>query len=510
MWLFRQALNLEKEVIHSLENSKAPFVYFVLTFFFAATLRNFLEVLLERTIFSLSSFIHAYLSYTALAMSLILLFYMITRTDVLKIAKTIFPSFIILNLAPLLDLILSLGRGYIITYMHPGAHHDLVLRFFTFFGDFSGSGITPGMRIEIALALLMSFGYFYLKGSSLFKSLFYTFLTYALIFWYCAVPFLVKGLSSLARLGCEPLNLSSLNSFYLLIIFLTGIFLVYFARKDMFRLIIRDVRLFRLLHYELMFVIGLVLGIKYNMFNLDCNNIYYFMFIPISIAFAWLYSVVVNNIEDYEIDKVSNKGRPLVSSKISLRAYEKLRWPFLFAALFYSIIIDFKAFFIILLFIGNYFLYSAPPLRLKRVPFFSKLFISVNSLVLVMLGFMLVTGSLYKFSKLIVAFFLIGLTAVVNFIDIKDYEGDKKAGIKTLPVILGLKKSKFIIGLFFMLAYFSISLIVEEFYMLITFFIFGFVQFCLINKKDYNEKYVFLVYLLSVMIFIIHLWIFGV
>ena len=37
-------LDLGKRVINYLENSKIPFIYYILTFFFAITLRNFLEI----------------------------------------------------------------------------------------------------------------------------------------------------------------------------------------------------------------------------------------------------------------------------------------------------------------------------------------------------------------------------------------------------------------------------------------------------------------------------------
>lgn len=509
MGLFKKIFDLERQVIISLENSKLPLVYFILTFFFAVTLRNFLERFLEHNPFSPQGYMHAYLSYIALVISLTLLLYITTKTKIHKIIKVVFPAFFVLNLAPLLDFVLSCGKRYVITYMFPDKHPNVVLRFFTFFGDFTGKGITPGMRIEIAIALLAVFGYFYLKNSNVFKSLFYTSLTYVLIFWYCAIPFLTKWLLWPIGLECK-LGTALLTDFYLFILLFLGILVAYFLHKGMFKAVVKDIRLLRLAHYELMFVLGLVLGIRYGVFSINCGNIMHVVFIPVSIAFAWIYSVVTNNIEDYEIDRVSNKNRPLASSEVSLKDYKKLAWPFLFAALFYSAMVGLEAFLAVLLFIGNYFLYSIPPLRLKRVPFFSKLFISINSLILVMLGFTFVTGSVHDFPKLVVAIFLVGFTTVINFIDIKDYAGDKKAGIKTLPVILGLKKSKLVIGLFFLLAYSSTILIFKEKYMFVTFFLFGLTQFYLLNKKSYNENPVFLVYLLSLIISIMYLWTSGV
>jgi len=85
---------------------------------------------------------------------------------------------------------------------------------------------------------------------------------------------------------------------------------------------------------------------------------------------------------------------------------------------------------------------------------------------------------------------------VIQFIDIKDYEGDKKEGIKTLPVVLGLKKSKRLIGAFFVLTYLSVYLVVKEKVLLIPLFVLGCIQYFLVNRKKYHERWVFIAYLL--------------
>ncbi len=502
--MIKRIISLERNIISSLENSRIPFIYFIFTFLFAATLRNFLEIFSSKASMQFEVFTHYYLSYAALAMTLILLFYILTRTDILKIAKIILPSFIIIILAPLLDLILSLGKGHIITYLLPGKHNNLILRYFTFFGNFTGMGITPGMKIEIAIILLASFTYFYIKNSKLIKSFLFTILTYTLIFGYCASPFLMKKILEIMGLEYESSNLLFIN-FYLLFIFLIGVILMYLKYKNFFKIIIKDVRPFRLLHFELMFALGLILGINYSVFNLTAANIFHFIFIPISIAFAWVHCVISNNIEDYNIDKISNRERPLIKYKINTALYRKISWFLLLVSLIYAIAVNYQTFFIILLFAGNYFLYSMYPLRLKRVLLLSKLLISFNSLILVILGFITVSALIHDFPKIIIAIFLIGLTSIINFIDIKDYKGDKKAGIKTLPVVLGLKKGKFAIGIFFILAYLSICFIIREIYIVVSFFLLGIIQFFLINKRNYKESDIFFIYLVSITILFFYL-----
>jgi len=494
-----------RKIINSLENSKIPFIYFILTFIFVISLRNFIELFSDsdKSQISFAEFFHYDISYIALAMVIIILLYFFIKKDILKITRIVLTSFLILLIVPIIDLIWSFGKGLNMAYMMPGYHSNLMQRFFTFFGDFSGLGITPGIRIEIIIVLLGVFFYIYINSSRIIKSLLAVLFAYPICFFYLAAPFLAKGLLEIFGLTYKHSD-SLMTNFFLLVILFAGIFIAYILNKKYFKLIIKDIRPFRLLHFELMFLIGFIIGFsKFGTFVLDSANIFSFIFIPTGIAFAWLYSVITNNIVDYDIDKISNNNRPLIGSKINKAIYCRLSWIILFIALFYPLMVSFKAFFMILLFIGNYFLYSMPPLRLKRIPLFSKMIISFNSLILVMLGFIISTGKLEGFPVILIAFFLIGFTLAINFIDIKDYEGDKKVGIKTLPVVLGLKRSKFIIGLFWLIGYTLISLIINNFYLIVLFFILGIIEFILINREKYDEGPILIIYLISIFLILI-------
>lgn len=493
-----------KEIITILESNKIPFHYFILTFFFAITLRYFLEIFSDEDAeILLTRYSHYYLFGICLAFALIILFYFATKEKIEKISRVILPSFLILISVPILDLILSLGKGYNVAYMQPGIHKNMLLRFFTFFGPFNGIGITPGMRIEITLVIIASFLYFLIKKQSIIRSLIFSLLTYSLIFISLAMPFVYTAFLKIFGLEATLTELSVRN-FYLLLIFILGIWLFYLYNKRYFIEIIKDIRPFRLLHFELMFILGIVLAkflFSYTI-QLTQDTLLYWFLIIVAILFAWLFSVITNNMVDYDIDKITNKTRPSVSKKIPIEHYKKISWIFLIFAIVYSSAVNFITLFLILLFIGNYFLYSMPPFRLKRIPFFSKLFISLNSLVLVILGYSFVTEEL-NIPWIITAFFLIGFTAVINFIDIKDYRGDKEAGIKTIPTIFGLRKSKIIIGSFFLFLYPLTYFIIKKRYLIIPLIILGIIQFFLINRKNYSEKPVFIVYLASIIMLII-------
>jgi 4-hydroxybenzoate polyprenyltransferase len=117
-----------------------------------------------------------------------------------------------------------------------------------------------------------------------------------------------------------------------------------------------------------------------------------------------------------------------------------------------------------------------------------------------MAGYVFVRNNLILFPHVIVLFFVIFITAVMNFIDLKDYEGDKEAGIKTLPVIMGLRYSKIFIGLFFLITYIAAYWIFKFPSYGYLFIIAGLIQFYLINRENYSEKPIFVVYFITLIL----------
>jgi len=171
-------------------------------------------------------------------------------------------------------------------------------------------------------------------------------------------------------------------------------------------------------------------------------------------------------------------------------------------SLIYAANVNFQTFYCILIFIGNYYLYSMPPMRLKRMPVLSKLFISLNSLLMLILGKFTLTGK-FSVPPDLALYFLVCITLVINFIDLKDVEGDKKAGVNTIPTLLGPRIGKKVIGAFFILSYvLAYPLLKKRLDLigldLLLLLICGLIAYFLINRKKYSEKPVFLFYLSSI------------
>jgi len=498
-----------KKLVKETEDFDLPIYYFGFTFIFSSTLRIFLDFFSYRTEINLIMLLYYYLFYAAIGLSAILLVHIFTREKISKIFKVISTGFIIIIIAPIVDIFLSKGLGFKVGY-YKG---DLFYDFITFFGRISDK-VTLGMKIEIVVLILVLFFYFRLKKLSLVKSFTAVFLFYCSFFFYETAPIFSKPISNLSGTSFIFSGSVTLSIFFLLMV-LALIFLTFLTNRKVFLSIFRDLRFLRIFYYLLMLFLGFLMSWRETGgLKLNSDSIFYLSCIIVSIIFAILFSIITNNISDIDIDRISNPNRPLIKDKININTYKKIGWMTLAISLGCALAVNFKAFFLILLFIGNYFIYSMPPLRIKRVFLLSKWVILLNSLVLMILGFMTFNNSLNvadfvviinrfglsmnHFFMLTVVYGMLFLLAA-NFIDIKDYEGDKAEGIKTLPTVLGLKTSKFFIGSAIFLIYVIVGFLFKNEKILFSAIIIGCIQFWLINRKKYQEKYFYALYLASLL-----------
>lgn len=502
-------LEKTKEIISSIENSETPMIYFFLTFLFVVSIRNFFDQITDTTAslptkfsiglhqLSLMNLLSNTFWYLGLAILLMIVTYIFTRQKMDKIAKLVLTSFLVLLSVSFFDTILSLGVGFDQMYMLPSVHDNILLRWITFSIPFGSTGVTPGMKIETAIIMTVFFLYVYTIKKSKLRGIIGSFTIYTTIFFWGCMPFAIKYFLIFFELPYELTSQLILNFTLLLMLFL-GFITYYLYNKKYPLQLIKDMDPLRIIHYLLMFVLGIVFGnyVSYASFTLTETNIFHWFFAPAAIIFAGLFALVVNALADVNIDKVSNPNRSLIDGTIPRDHFIKVGIISFFLACLYASVIDQIAFLIILLVMGSYFIYSAPPLRLKRIFFFSKFWISFNSLILIILGYYFVTGRTDIPYEIVLAFF-IGFTALINFIDIKDYEGDKREGIKTIPTVLGLKRGKLVIGAIFLLCYIAFGVVLQNNLLLLFMTLSGILQFYLINQKDYKESYVFSLYLIA-------------
>ncbi len=497
-----------RQAIRSLETADLPLSHYLLTFLFITLLRNFLELMsLHQGIrqIDMVTLLHYTLFYLAILLSFVLLFRQVLKLPIPNLFKLMVPSFTILLLPPIADLLITGGKGFHMSYILPGAHGDLLERYFTYFGEYRNNGVSPGIKLEIALVLTGSAIYSWFKRKQWWRSLILVVAMYSIFFLYGIAPYILTWLFAAFSIKLGYAYSEWLFPYYFIMLIVgQGLLLAALHSGSVFMNFVRDIRPLRVLHYLLMVVFGSVYAFGYvDEFTWLPEHYFQYGLILCSIVFAILYSIITNNVTDLAIDSVSNTNRPLVTDAIDRDTYKALETPFLVIAMLLAAAVNVTTLFLVLLFIGNYYIYSMPPLRLKRVPILSKAFIALNSVIFVMLGYYFITGDVTGFPKSFLLHFIVMFTLGANFIDLKDYDGDKAAGIPTLPVLLGLPLAKIIIGATIALAYGYAYWLIQRKWQIDPWLLWptialAIAQFLVIIRKNYQEKWVFFLYLATI------------
>ena len=506
-----------KRFISSLENSRVSFGGLLITLLCVILLRNFLETFSDEDnywtpVSFLANFIHFPMFYISLLLALAFLLRWLTGEKIMSVIKIMLFFFPVILLAPILDLLLSQGQGYNMSYLF-GDFSDLIHKFITFSRGFSGRGATPGIRTELAVILLLLAAYLYLKTGKILISMIGIIGSYLIIFLFGSLPSLITELWNLK--GADMItgelfagnvllhHFYSFNHkmsfvFYPILLIELGICFWMYDRVR-FKKVIKNLRVFRVLHYLFMLGFGMFLG--YNgMSSISLFNSPFPVLILIasicSVAVAWWFAAGINDLHDVETDKITNPTRPLVSGLITVKAYKSLNLLFIILSLAAAWLIRYPFFVTILLTVALSYIYSAPPFRLKRYAFLSTFILGLSSLLVCLAGFVIFSDD-YSFSGFPPKMFLViplAFTLAFTAKDIKDMEGDRVNGIKTLPILLGEKKGKKMTGVLTIIAYISIPLILN-YYMLIPFaLVFGIITYYMINRKKMQEIPVFIMY----------------
>lgn len=502
---------INKNIIEKIEKSPATLWQFAGTFLFFLMLRNLIEFFSDQGAITYD-LVHYNVSYIALGLVLVCVAYAATKENIINVIKSVSLGFFILVVVPIIDLIFSRGQGSDIAYLFPEINGEkLWPLFYSFFGPIGLPGASIGIRIELILAIIAFFIYFLIKTKKIWRSAIYSFLIYIVFFVYGCLPyfftpiFQMFGVES-AGDRLDATSFSAFVSFFMIVVAICSVVIARVINRHYFDIIFRDGRWLRQLNYFFMFFGGIMLITlpNYSPFvpELNLENILKIVLALISISTALFFSLFTNNIYDIKIDEVSNPDRPTVGNIIALSEYKKISIWFLVFSLVFAAETSFPFLFFIVLLELSYFVYSCPPLRVKRWTILSKFFIGINCLITVFAGYVIfqpLPAHFVFLPKSVIAFFLIFFSLAANIIDIKDYEGDKLAGIKTLPVVMGLRNSKILIGLLVFASHIAAYyLFAMPYYNLTFLFIIGVIQFFIINRKKYSEKPFFLLYLLTI------------
>ena len=140
-----------------------------------------------------------------------------------------------------------------------------------------------------------------------------------------------------------------------------------------------------------------------------------------------------------------------------------------------------------------YFVYSAPPLRLKTRCAVSKAVIGINSASSFLAGFALFTGDALHAPLVPLLVVLIGFSLGAHVIDLKDIEGDRKAGIRNLSTTLGLRRAQWFLGGSAALTYLVFFWFFRSSWFGVALAAAGLLQFVAITRRAYSDSLVILI-----------------
>lgn len=432
-------------------------------------------------------------------------------------------------LAPILDIIISFGHGYRMTYIFDTSS-ALIFDFLTFFGPRLTHGATYGIRIEIIIILLLIGWYVWLVRKNLFHSLLAVLSSYILIFSLAAIPGFVYTLSHLntgAGDFSEVLNylvkiisqsniahntLHDGNSFvsgarlfelgfdkflsqilFILSFIFTAILFWKMEPKKTLA-VIKNSRPERVAFYILLLLFGAGLAYANGYGNLNSwVDVMSLLTLVLSWYGAWMYAVHVNDVADIEIDKISNTTRPLVSGALTKEEMNQAGYVWLAVSLVGSWSVGFYPFFMNLVYVATSYIYSSPPLRLRRVPVLSSFLISLACLVTVLTGFFFISADkkIETFPIFTALGVLIVFTLITNIRDLKDTAGDRANGVQTLATFFGKNAGK-VIGLCFAVGILLVPIFLSFYILYLTAIPTAIMGYGIIVKKPFTEKNVFI------------------
>jgi 4-hydroxybenzoate polyprenyltransferase len=480
-----------KQGIATLSSSSIPLPEAILAFLFTATIGQFLTGFTYiYQGFNLPDYTYFYylLRFLAAASNLILLLsiliHQVARLAISQVLRYLLGIALIWWLIPLTNMLL-------------GVHSQTI-------------AATPGVKVMLLTLLAAIAIFLQANGLSKYRQGVILLLASGLCaLWFYAAELLTYLNAVIPTLFAPTHQIMCYGN--LLLLPLLALAVAYYYDRATTAALLNDLRFMRLLYFKLLLLTGFTLGLLvlpysiYQQLTFMPLILYRLALSSYGLMFAALFAIITNNIADIEIDKVSNPSRPLLTQAITVSAYKQIAYCALCLSLSYAMLAGSNAFLCLATAMGIYYLYSMPPFRFKRIFLLSKLAISATSLIVFMLGFMLSLQGFYNFPTSLYIIFLIGFSLSANVIDLKDYAGDAKAGIKTLPVIVGLQPAKFLTGVAVLATYAAWYLFLHNLKLLPLQLGVGCLQFYLINRKTYTEAAVFAVNNISLMGLLLYL-----
>jgi 4-hydroxybenzoate polyprenyltransferase/Flp pilus assembly protein TadD len=475
-------------LVSELERSPLHPAYWALAFLALVTLRNVLEGALGPSgsvgfvYFSSPSALmvldHFLFFYASVFLAIAVLLAALTRERVGRVMKATVPAWVLVLLPPFLDHLLTGGRGAKMTYLTDLS--SVFLRFFDPGATFER--VSQGQRVEIVAACLLAGAYARVKTRSWARAVLAFAGVYVVLALHGILPMAYARLTAPAALPGAAPELVYRGAFKsggivpdesrkLALLFLLSSSLLGWAAYAMHapakaRAFLRNARPLRSVHYAGLAVFGIAcgwalaspVGVAFG----SGGDFLGVAGIVVAVFLAFQASVALNDLSDERGDRIVGARRPLVAGSLDRGDVTGFALATSAAALLFALNVKYSTFLLVVLALAVSFVYSAPPLRLKRVPLLATLALGCVSLLACLAGFTAFA------EERAMAVFPVGLGWAIVLAfglgfsakDLKDVEGDRATGVLTLPVLLGPRAGRAAVAALVLFGYLVVPLIV--------------------------------------------------
>lgn len=182
---------------------------------------------------------------------------------------------------------------------------------------------------------------------------------------------------------------------------------------------------------------------------------YYFVFLKVLIvSFLWQYNIVLNNIHDKKIDVAENRKTPVTEKIVDVDIYKKIGLCFLAVSLLLGFLMQNQVFILLVIVYAILaVIYSVPPFRLRN-HILSTFFIGMGSVISFFIGYFQSIYTPIAYDILLFSFLIFIATSAGTLTkDIKDFRGDRKAGVRNIFTVYGIKRGKQISSLLLLFSF---------------------------------------------------------
>uniref|UniRef100_A0A7C4TFJ8 Tetratricopeptide repeat protein n=1 Tax=candidate division WOR-3 bacterium TaxID=2052148 RepID=A0A7C4TFJ8_UNCW3 len=306
-----------KKAINRIENQRYSFLLAFLGLFSVIFIRNLFESAFEGSqVFGFSPitsrsfymlFVHFPLFYISIFLWFLLIFYLFTKERIEKISRVLVYGMWFITIPPFLDIIISRGSGYRLTYLKGVEQFFEIHRFFDITRDLLES--SWGQRVEIFLAMLGGAGYVLIKTKNFLKAISAAIIFYLVIFFHGALPntiskipiyFGYKEIGSLTIISGNIFFIDSQNYavIFLILSLIAGVIILNIISPDDFKELSN-------LRNSIIFLVFAISGMAYGIYQL--SRYYQYLFInPITyfVIFLTLFNL-------HFVIQLSSFSRPL-------------------------------------------------------------------------------------------------------------------------------------------------------------------------------------------------------